>query len=129
MTELTLKQCKEEMIRMWLWLRDNPDKEKIDYFKANSDARISDCSACDWDAIFDWDNIFKNKIDCEHCPIKWYATKKRKPENRCGRFTCLSSGSPYHNWYNLSTSSRNLIPRRIYATEVLKLVLQIKIDE
>ena len=65
------KTLHEWHMELWNWLADNPEKEKIDWFKLKFNDNYynevySDCFACqcaNYDS-FDW-------IHCKKCPIIW----------------------------------------------------------
>ena len=116
----TLKQCKEDMLKMWKWLYENPIKDKDDFLEENRDFNQnlrSNCACCE----FDYEIKPKDKYQCENCPVDWWGV------NQYGHSECTSSSSPYEKWDN--SNRYHITTRMIYAKEVYKLALQIKVSD
>lgn len=116
----TLEQAKQDCIEMWLWLRENPTLEKEDYLNLRYDLDFfSDCPCCEYAKQ-------KNSLkDCSCCPIKCWGYKTDD---------CLDDFSFYNMWekelnFKRKINERQKRKRIIYATEILKQAINIKVEK
>jgi len=111
------KTNKEMCREMWVWLSENPTKNKGDYFRSegidDNDIPLGLCYACE-----------ACKFNCSICPISWIEDSNYTNH-------CKDDGSPYVSWM----SSRGMLIHRpdlcegelkkavsIYALEIVKLI-------
>lgn len=86
----TYEENREEHRKLWQWLADNPDKEKIEYFDEfvfpeYFKEEFNCCFACFESRDTDGD------ICCDMCPITWISDGHYN-------YSCEVICSPYFEW-------------------------------
>ena len=100
----TLTQCKEDCIKLWDYLRKTGKYKKESLESLNNS--VPNCACCKF--------VERIARSCDYCPINWGSSPKQ--------ILCLDLPSPYAKW----TKAESIKARKIWATEVLKLALQIR---
>ena len=100
----TLIECKEDCIKLWDHLRATGQRKKEALESLNNS--VPYCACCRFVYLTNW--------RCSGCPIVWGSEAQFTP--------CLFSPSPYAKW----RTAKSIKTRKIWATEVLKLALQIR---
>ena len=100
---------KQECLKMWQWLIDNPDKGKDDYFyKTNTKFVENSCYACESVEHLGYTDF---SYDCvEVCPISWGKSPKK--------IACTDLKSPYWKWY----ASEYAIDKQFWAIKVYETI-------
>ena len=123
---IDLQTAKDECIKMWDWLRKNPTKDKWDYYGLDINS-ITDIlpipNGCNMCAYVGYHSN-ESAMDCLNCPI-WGKSGISPTKHLYG---CEDDNSPYRKW-TISQFCENLPATKIYATEVLKLALRIKVGD
>lgn len=110
--KMTLKECKEECIKMWRRLAESGEG-----YKPQSNF-LNACACCQY--TLENSKDLKDK-DCTICPIEWISKEKYFDNDT----PCLCSPSPYFSWYLTKSKSR----KKVYAQEIVKLAEQIQIED
>ena len=140
---MNLKECKEQTIKMWQWLSDHPQCDKISYFALNNIDSLpipNQCFCCNY-SVEKWEaaNNGKRAVPlmgmppeiCQYCPINWGNKEVETPcqlrfsPHRIHRNGHLST--VYDQW-EISIGSKRFKRASIYAKEIVKLALQIKVE-
>lgn len=119
MARLTYEEALKETIKMWVWLKSNPNTDKSGYFKKHGIVHIplNECYLCESCYTYEEDVCLDDCID--NCPVAW-------PVAQAGRETgflpCCEDKSPYMLWLN-AIFFRNTEKQKIYAEEIIKLCI------
>ena len=101
MKRLTLKRSLELCMKLWTWLRDNPEKAKHDWPGWSRFGDVdNDCFACEYDRI----KTKFGETSCNHCPLR----------SLWGSKSCVHPSSPYSKWdWALDTKIRKSNAKKI----------------
>ncbi len=113
LTNMSRKELREEHIKLWTWLSENPNNKKDDYFDLiypHERKPINECFCCELSEV--WENIREEnetQVTCENCPI-W----NNDGESYAYRLCCLMYSSPFKQWIAASNAEiRSKLARRI----------------
>lgn len=86
----------KEHREMWLWLADNPSKEKEDWPGLKTRYARNECFACEYSlvehaGVEGYESFYY--VDCDICPFVW-------PENDFGNCVCDDDGGLWCKWFH-----------------------------
>jgi len=105
-------KCLREVEEGWSWLRDNPTKEKHDYYEGKPHIKHY-CPACEYVVQKTGHAEFSDK-DCALCPLKnlWAVAEK---------YACENHEAVFYKWRTTYRSEVNFaLLRSGYANEIVK---------
>jgi hypothetical protein len=112
------KSNKQKCIEQWRWLRDNPGKSKMEYFKevlGYDSKQLKECEefwfcfACKEVA-----DTYQNDFGCEYCPVTW------KKDQSCIA-PCADFDAPFRKWRDAKlTGNEGKLPS--YANQIVVLI-------
>lgn len=104
----TRYQMLKDMVAMWLWISENPEKTKFDYKRAHRDRTQTTCPTCLYDDIHEEDG----ESSLCACPFPYNGVD--------GHSDCEAEDSYFWKYCN-STTDRG---KKIYAKEIYKISLR-----
>ena len=99
---MIIQEAKENMISLWTYLKNNPDKNKNDYAKEVNEDILNWshlCPLCEWTR--------SNNLSCRSCPLDIVS----------GGQGCICQGQPYLVWLG----SKDLNIRSVAANRIVQI--------
>ena len=123
----TLKQCKEDGMKIWWYLYQHPDNEKSDAISELYIGRLTNhCPCCEFVGLYSHKYI----ENCINCPIEW-GTENKQADYFCEGtidvkhfFEPIKPQTKYDEWKHSAGRVR-----KFAALEIYKYFLRIKVDE
>ncbi len=111
LTTMNRKELREEHIKLWTWLSENPSERKWQYFDSvypHETIPINECFCCELSEAVPDELPLIERVTCENCPIVW-------SNNSSGNAVpCMTHNSLYMKWIMAHTEkARSNLARQI----------------